>query len=127
MIRKTIILVFTVLLSLGAAAQKEDSLAIKNIADNILIHGTAYENLRQICKKIGPRLSGSTQAQKAVEVTAKMLKDAGADTVYLQECKVPHWLRGAKEQCKLFSKKLKILSVLASRYSRNFIFFNTLS
>ena len=58
MIRKTIILVFTVLLSLGAAAQKEDSLAIKNIADNILIHGTAYENLRQICKKIGPRLSG---------------------------------------------------------------------
>jgi len=97
MIQKTIILVFTILLSLGAAAQKEDSLAIKNIADNILIHGTAYENLRQICKKIGPRLSGSTQAQKAVEVTAKMLKDAGADTVYLQPCMVPHWVRGSKE------------------------------
>ena len=55
MIQKTITLVFTVLLSLGAAAQKEDSMTIKNIADNVLIHGTAYENLRQICKKIGHR------------------------------------------------------------------------
>jgi hypothetical protein len=26
-----------------------------------------------------------------------MLKDAGADTVFLQPCMVPHWVRGAKE------------------------------
>jgi len=97
MIQKTITLLFTVLLYLGTAAQIEDSIAIKNIADNVLIHGTAYENLRQICKKIGPRLSGSIQAQKAVEATAKMLKDAGADSVYLQPCMVPHWVRGVKE------------------------------
>jgi hypothetical protein len=37
------------------------------------------------------------QAQKAVEATARMLKDAGADTVYLQPCMVPHWIRGEKE------------------------------
>jgi Zn-dependent M28 family amino/carboxypeptidase len=48
-------------------------------------------------KNIGPRLSGSATAQKAVEATAKMLRDAGADTVYLQRCMVPHWVRGAKE------------------------------
>lgn len=80
------------------AAQTEDSITIKKIADEVLTNGMAYENLRFICKKIGPRLSGSPQAQKAVEATVKMLKEAGADTVYLQPCMVPHWVRGIKEQ-----------------------------
>ena len=83
---------------LAGIAQTEDSLMIKRIADEVLINGKAYENLRFLCKKIGPRLSGSLQAQKAVEATAKMLKDAGADTVYLQPCMVPHWVRGQKEK-----------------------------
>jgi carboxypeptidase Q len=63
-----------------------------------MANGRAYENLRYLCKQIGPRLSGSPQAQAAVQATAKMLKDAGADTVYLQPCMVPNWVRGAKEQ-----------------------------
>lgn len=79
-------------------AQSEDSIMIKKIADEVLTNGRAYENLRFLCKKIGPRLSGSPQAQKAVEATALMLKEAGADTVYLQPCMVPHWIRGIKEK-----------------------------
>ena len=78
-------------------AQNKDSVTIKKIADDILINGKAYNNLRYLCKQIGPRLSGSANAQKAVLATAKMLKDAGADTVYLQPCMVPHWVRGEKE------------------------------
>lgn len=97
MIQKIIPLAITVLASFSAMSQKEDSLAIKKIADEILTNGQAYENLRFLCKKIGPRLSGSPQAQKAVEATAKMLREAGADTVYLQPCMVPHWVRGEKE------------------------------
>src|SRR4051812_44268419 len=62
-----------------------------------MINGKAYDNLRYLCKQIGPRLSGSPQAQKAVQATAKMLKEAGADTVYMQPCMVPHWVRGEKE------------------------------
>ena len=84
--------------ALFASAQKDDSVIFRRIADDILKNGRAYEDLRYICKKIGARLSGSANAQKAVEATAKMLKDAGADTVYLQPCMVPHWVRGAKEQ-----------------------------
>jgi carboxypeptidase Q len=79
-------------------AQTEDSLTIKKISNEILSNGTAYENLRYLCKQVGPRLSGSPQAQMAVEATFKMLKDAGADTVYLQPCMVPHWVRGEKEK-----------------------------
>lgn len=82
---------------LTVTAQADDSLAIKKLSDEVLTNGKAYDNLRYLTKKIGARLSGSSQAQKAVEATAKMLKDAGADTVYLQPCMVPHWIRGEKE------------------------------
>ncbi len=77
--------------------QTEDSLFLRKMSADVMQSGKAYENLRFICKKIGPRLSGSPQAQKAVEATMQMLKDAGADTVYLQPLKVPHWVRGTKE------------------------------
>jgi carboxypeptidase Q len=97
MIQKNILFVFTCLFFFEVSAQNGDSLAIRKIADDVLINGTAYDNLRYLCKKIGPRLSGSPQAQKAVEATARMLKEAGADTVYLQPCLVPHWIRGEKE------------------------------
>ncbi len=86
------------IMATAAMAQEDDSIAIKKISDDIMRNGKAYENLRFICKKIGPRLSGSANAQKAVEATARMLKEAGADTVYLQPCMVPHWVRGEKEK-----------------------------
>lgn len=88
---------FIMLSGLTVMAQNSDSIKVKMIADEIMINGKAYENLRYLCKNIGPRLSGSSNAQKAVEATATMLKDAGADTVYLQPCLVPQWVRGKKE------------------------------
>ncbi|MEO6584473.1 MAG: M20/M25/M40 family metallo-hydrolase [Ferruginibacter sp.] len=81
----------------AAFTQSSDSAVIKTIADEVMLRSQAYENLRFLCKKIGPRLSGSANAEKAVMATAKMLKAAGADTVYLQPCMVTHWIRGAKE------------------------------
>lgn len=84
--------------AISSIAQQEDSLTIRHFADDILKNGKAYDNLRYLCKNIGARLSGSPNAQKAVEATARMLKEAGADTVFLQPCMVPHWVRGEKEQ-----------------------------
>lgn len=81
---------------------KTDSLVIKKLADEIMVNSTAYKNLRYLCKEIGPRLSGSANAEKAVYATKKMLMDAGADTVYLQPCKVPKWVRGVKEEGYIF-------------------------
>jgi carboxypeptidase Q len=80
------------------SAQQDDSLAIRRIADDILKNGKAYNNLYYLCKNIGARLSGSANAQKAVDETMRMLKEAGADTVYLQSCMVPHWVRGDNEK-----------------------------
>jgi hypothetical protein len=94
-----LILLSSVFFSFGQnSAFVKDSIAIKKIADEVMINSGAYENLRYLCKKVGPRLSGSAGAEKAVYATKKMLLDAGADTVYLQPCMVPHWVRGAKEE-----------------------------
>ena len=79
------------------SSYKTDSATIKKMADNVMTNDAIYENLRYLCKKIGPRLSGSANAEKAVLATKKMLQDAGADTVYLQPCMVTHWVRGEKE------------------------------
>ncbi len=97
MTKKFFFFIAAILIQASLQAQNNDSAIIKKISDEVLINSGAYENLRFLTKKIGPRLSGSANAQKAVEATARMLKQAGADTVYLQPCMVPHWVRGAKE------------------------------
>ena len=84
-----------------SAQSSSDSMLIRRISDEILRNGKAYENLRFLCKQIGPRLSGSAGAEKAVVETARMLREAGADTVFLQPCMVPKWVRGAKEEASL--------------------------
>ena len=79
-------------------AQSDDSLFISKVADEILVSGKIYDNLRVLCKTVGGRLSGSPQKFKAEEWGLKTLKEAGADKVWLQECKVPHWVRGGKDE-----------------------------
>ena len=83
--------------SVAFAQKKDGSIVVKKLANEVMINSTAYENLRVLCKKIGPRLSGSANALKAIYATEKMLKEVGADKVYLQPCMVTHWVRGAKE------------------------------
>lgn len=97
------------------AQVNEDSLMIKKISDDIFMNGKAYSNLRYLCKQVGPRLSGSAGAALAVEQTARMLREAGADTVYLQPCMVPKWERGAKEVGKatLVNGKAMLLNIVA--------------
>jgi carboxypeptidase Q len=82
-----------------------DSIFIRKIYDEALLRGKAYEDLRQLCKDIGPRLSGSSEAQMAVEWSEQKMKSYGFDKVYLQEIKVPHWERGTKETAWLRNKK----------------------
>lgn len=93
-------------------SQTPDSLAIRRIYDYYLTKGKCYQNLEYLTTRIGHRVSGSAQAQQAVEWAKKAMYDAGADTVILQPCMVPHWVRGAKEKCEVHSAKLKSSSPL---------------
>ena len=81
------------------AQQSNDSVILRRMSDDIMWNGTCYENLRVLCKTIGHRLSGSPQAAKAVEWGQKVMRQAGADVVWLQAVDVPHWVRG-KENLK---------------------------
>ena len=53
----------------------------------------AYRQVAHLANNIGPRLSGSAQAAKAVEYVAAELKALGCD-VQLEKVMVPHWVRG---------------------------------
>ncbi len=53
----------------------------------------AYLELQHLTDNIGPRLSGSPQAQAAVEWVAGEMRALGA-TVTLEKTMVPHWVRG---------------------------------
>lgn len=100
------LLFFLALIPANIYAQT-DSAMFKKIFNEALSNGKSYSNLDYLTNKIGGRLSGSPEAQKAVEWAFKAMKDAGADTVYMQECMVPHWVRGQKETGKVITSNSK--------------------
>src|SRR5256886_7204588 len=53
----------------------------------------AYRQVAHLTENIGPRPSGSVQAQAAVDYVAEELRKIGLD-VRLEEVRVPHWIRG---------------------------------
>src|SRR5436190_18832781 len=95
---KKIIAAFLAIILLSrVSAQKDDSIFIRQIANEILLNGKAYDNLRHLTKQIGGRLSGSPQMYKAEQWGLNLMQESGADKTWLQECMVPHWVRGGKD------------------------------
>jgi carboxypeptidase Q len=103
------------IISCTGYAQNDDAAKIRAIADEILLHGKAYENLHTLTKQVGARLTGSPQTYKAEAWAQKALQQAGADRVQLQSCLVPHWIRGGKDEAWIVTpgKKNQPLDVLA--------------
>ncbi len=83
--------------SLILSSQDQDSLLIKRIFDQALSSRIAYENLRYLCKNTKGRISGTPQAEAAIEYTRQVMLDMGLDTVFLQELMVKRWVRGDRE------------------------------
>ncbi len=71
-----------------------DSAIIRAIYDEALTHGEAHENLRQLTKDIGHRLSGSQSAFDAMHWGQIVLEGYGADSVWIMPVMVPSWTRG---------------------------------
>lgn len=95
-----------ILISLGfffcitTRAQSEDSIFIKRISDEVLTNGRAYENLYYLTKQIGARLAGSPQMVKAEQWGLTVFQQNGSLKTWLQECKVPHWVRGGTDEAR---------------------------
>jgi len=66
---------------------------LQKIQKEALTDDFALDQIAYLTYNIGPRLSGSPQAQRAVEYVADEMRKLGLD-VRLQKVMVPHWVRG---------------------------------
>src|SRR5438067_12753821 len=66
---------------------------LKRLQQAALSSDYAYRQVAHLANNIGPRLTGSAQAAKAVEYVASELKAIGCE-VQLEKVSVPHWVRG---------------------------------
>ncbi|NND62743.1 MAG: M20/M25/M40 family metallo-hydrolase [Flavobacteriaceae bacterium] len=83
--------------SFSQKVNKEDSITLRKIFDTALLNGQSYNWLDHLSNNIGGRLSGSIQAEKAVNYTKEELDKLGLDKVWLQPVMVPKWTRGRAE------------------------------
>ncbi|SDE04069.1 Peptidase family M28 [Pricia antarctica] len=91
------LLILLLLTSFHSYAQNDDEKQLKKIYDAALTEGKAYDWLNYLSNQIGGRLSGSLEAQRAVEYTKTQLDSLGLDKVWLQPVMVPKWVRGTPE------------------------------
>lgn len=68
---------------------------LKRLQQAALKSDYAYKEVAHLANNIGPRLTGSAQAAKAVDYVAGELKALGCN-VQLEKVMVPHWVRGAE-------------------------------
>jgi carboxypeptidase Q len=81
----------------GKSAWTPEQLATMNrLRDAAMKDPYAYNELHHLTDNIGPRLSGSPQAQAAVEWVAGEMRALGAE-VTLEKALVPHWVRGEEK------------------------------
>lgn len=71
----------------------EQFATMARLRDAALDDPYALNELRHLTDNIGPRISGSPQAQHAVEWVADEMRALGA-TVTIEKTSVPHWVRG---------------------------------
>jgi len=89
---RKVLLLACALIALGVSAKSSEDLLAK-VRDAALQSDFAYRQLSTLTDEIGPRLTGSVQAEAAVARMADAMKQAGFK-VTLQPAWVPHWLRG---------------------------------
>lgn len=68
---------------------------LRSIQSSALKSDYALKQTAFLSNNIGPRLSGSLQAQRAVEYVADEMRKLGLE-VRLQKLMVPHWVRGVE-------------------------------
>ena len=76
---------------------QNDADNLKKIYSSSLTNGMSYQWLDHLSNQIGGRLSGSLNAEKAVQYTKEEFEKLGLDKVWLQPVMVPRWVRGAPE------------------------------
>ena len=78
-------------------SSQDDKEQLRKIYKTSLLNGHSYDWLDYLSNEIGSRLSGSLNAELAVNYTKSELEKIGLDKVWLQPVMVPKWIRGNPE------------------------------
>jgi carboxypeptidase Q len=54
----------------------------------------AYQRLAELCDTFGPRFSGTTNLEAAIDWALAKMKADGLENVHGEDVMVPHWVRG---------------------------------
>jgi carboxypeptidase Q len=71
----------------------------------------AYQRLARLCDTFGPRFSGTTNLEAAIDWALAQMKTDGLENVHGEEVMVPHWVRGA-ESAELLEPRTRRLPML---------------
>ncbi len=71
-----------------------------------------WNTLAELCDNFGPRLSGSTNLENALDWIEKKLREEGYDSVWSEEVLVPKWVR-IHEDCEMVFPRRKIMPISA--------------
>ncbi|MDO5989426.1 M20/M25/M40 family metallo-hydrolase [Flavivirga amylovorans] len=107
---RLLVCLLSIIFSLDVYTQS-DAEILKKIYKTSLTNGKSYDWLNHLSNQIGGRLSGSLNAEKAVNYTKEELDKLGLDKVWLQPVMVPKWIRGFKEHAFIESEKGKKTTV----------------
>ncbi|XP_027417287.1 carboxypeptidase Q isoform X1 [Bos indicus] len=82
---------------------------------NLTVYGKAqnrsYERLALLVDTVGPRLSGSKNLERAIEIMQQNLKGDGLENVHLEPVKIPHWERG-EESAVMLEPRIHKMAIL---------------
>lgn len=93
---KSLLTVGFLIVTVTAFSQEEKT--VKAIFDEALTDTTAYHNLRLLCKNHKGRITGTPEANKAVDFVAELMQQMQLSRVEKQPVTVPRWVRGEAEK-----------------------------
>ena len=97
--RSTVLIALGVLLLPVPGVQAQDvANEYRDVANRIIDAATgdhdAYERLTELVERFGPRISGSSALERAIDWMIVEMEDDGLDNVDTDAVMVPHWVRG---------------------------------
>ncbi|MBZ3878197.1 Carboxypeptidase Q [Sciurus carolinensis] len=97
---------------------KEEIAGYEDVAKaiiNLAVYGKAqnrsYERLALLVDTVGPRLSGSKNLEKAIQIMYQNLQQNGLENVHLEPVKIPHWERG-EESAVMLAPRIHKMAIM---------------
>ncbi|KAL1767713.1 carboxypeptidase Q [Sigmodon hispidus] len=98
------------------ASYEDVAKAIINLAVYGKYQNRSYERLGLLVDTVGPRLSGSKNLEKAIQIMYQNLQQDSLENVHLEPVRIPHWERGEESAVMLLPRihKMAILGLGSS-------------